>query len=157
MILLLRGVPVRRIKVEILLYSSFYLKESIENKGVKRYNVEYTYFFNFTYIYLFKIIRRLFMKLNTIIEEKTCTIAIEGSIDALAAQELEQAVNDAAPQCEKMILDMSQVDYISSGGLRAVVGANHTVGKGNLVLRGLAPNVLEIFRLTGFTKYLIIE
>ena len=97
------------------------------------------------------------MKLNTIIEEKTCTIKIEGSIDAQTASELEQVVNEVAPRCEKMVLDMSNVDYISSGGLRAVVGANHIVGKGNLTLRGLAPNVLEIFRLTGFTKYLIIE
>ena len=97
------------------------------------------------------------MKLNTSFEEKTCPIAIEGSIDTLTAGELEQAVNDAAPKCEKMILDMSKVDYISSGGLRVVVGANHTVGNGNLILRGLAPNVLEIFRLTGFTKYLTIE
>ena len=97
------------------------------------------------------------MKLNSTFEEKICTIAIEGSIDALTANELEQAVNEAAPNCEKMILDMAKVDYISSGGLRVVVGANHTVGKGKLVLRNLEPNVLEIFRLTGFTKYLTIE
>ena len=97
------------------------------------------------------------MKLNTTFEEKTCTIIIEGSIDTLTAGDLEQTVNSAAPRCEKMIFDMSQVDYISSGGLRVVVGANHTMGKGNLTLRGLAPNVMEIFRLTGFTKYLDIE
>ena len=97
------------------------------------------------------------MKLSTQFEEKTCMIAIEGSIDALSAGELEKAVKEAAPKCEKMVLDMSKVDYISSGGLRVVVGANHTVGKGNLVLRGLAPNVMEIFRLTGFNKYLTIE
>ena len=97
------------------------------------------------------------MKLNTTFDEKHCIIAIEGSIDALTAGELEKAVTDAAPQCEKMILDMSGADYISSGGLRVVVGANHTVGKGNLTLRGLSPNVLEIFRLTGFTKVLNIE
>lgn len=97
------------------------------------------------------------MNLNTAFEEKTCTITIEGSIDALTSRELEQAVNDAAPQCEKMVLDMTKVDYISSAGLRVVVGANHTVGKDNLTLRGLSDNVMEIFRLTGFTKYLNIE
>lgn len=97
------------------------------------------------------------MKLNTSFDDKNCTIMIEGSIDTLTARDLEQAVNDAAPKCEKMILDMEKVDYISSGGLRVVVGANRTVGKGNLTLRNLAPNVLEIFRLTGFTKVLNIE
>ena len=97
------------------------------------------------------------MTLNTIFDEKNCTIYIEGSIDTLMARELEQAVNEAAPKCEKMVLDMEKVDYISSGGLRVVVGANRTVGKGNLTLKNLAPNVLEIFRLTGFTKVLNIE
>ena len=97
------------------------------------------------------------MELNTTFEEKVCTIVIEGDIDTLTASELDQAVNVAAPKCEKMILDMSKVDYISSGGLRVVVGANHTLGKGNLTLRGLAPNVYEIFRLTGFTKVLDIQ
>lgn len=97
------------------------------------------------------------MNLNTIFDEKTCTIVIEGSIDTLTARDLDRAVNEAAPKCEKMILDMEKVDYISSGGLRVVVGANRTVGKGNLTLKNLAPNVLEIFRLTGFTKVLNIE
>ncbi len=97
------------------------------------------------------------MKLHATFEEKTCTIAIEGSIDTLTAPELDREINAALPQCEKMILDMSGVDYISSAGLRVVVGANHTVGKGNLTLKGLSTNVYEIFRMTGFTKYMNIE
>ena len=97
------------------------------------------------------------MKINTTYEEKICTLTVEGSIDALTAPELEQAVNTAAPQCEKMIIDMTDVDYISSAGLRVVVGANHKVGTGNLSVRGLSTNVYEIFRMTGFTKYLNIE
>lgn len=97
------------------------------------------------------------MKINTTFEEKICTITIEGQIETLTAPELEQAINDAAPKCEKMILDMTDVDYISSGGLRVVVGANHKLGKEKFKLKGLAPNVYEIFRLTGFTKYLDIE
>jgi anti-anti-sigma factor len=101
--------------------------------------------------------RRLSMKLNVTNEDKICTIMIEGSIDALTSPELEQAISGAAPVCEKMILDMTGVDYISSAGLRTVVAANQKLGKDNLTLKGLAPNVLEIFRLTGFTKFFNIE
>ncbi len=97
------------------------------------------------------------MKLNTVFEEKVCTLSIEGEIDTLTAPELEQAINDAVPNCEKMIIDFSQVTYISSGGLRVIIGANHTIGKENLILRGMAQNVYEIFRLTGFTNFLNIE
>jgi anti-sigma B factor antagonist len=97
------------------------------------------------------------MLINTAMNEKTCTLTLEGSVDTLSARELTQAVNDAAQSCEKMIFDMTKVDYISSGGLRAVVLASHLVGRENLTLRSLSPNVLEIFRLTGFTKHLNIE
>ena len=97
------------------------------------------------------------MNITTVIEEKICTITLEGCLDALSSQELTLAVDAAAPDCEKMVLDMTLVDYISSSGLRAIVGANHLLGRENLILRGLSPNVLEIFRLTGFTKYLNIE
>ena len=97
------------------------------------------------------------MNITSTTQNNTCTLAVEGSIDTLTAPELEQAVNAAAPSCEKMILDMSGVDYISSAGLRVVVGANHTVGKDNLTLKGLSRNVYEIFRMTGFTKFFTIE
>lgn len=97
------------------------------------------------------------MKLNTSYEDNKCIIAIEGSIDALTSGELEQAVNAAAPQCDSMVLDMTGVDYISSAGLRAVVGASKTVGREKLTLRGMSVNVMEIFRMTGFTKVLNIE
>ena len=97
------------------------------------------------------------MKLTTFTEDKTCTLAIEGSIDAITSPELDKAIAEATADCEKLILDMSRVDYISSAGLRVIVGANHSLGKDNLTLRGLAPNVAEIFRITGFTRVLNIE
>ncbi len=52
---------------------------------------------------------------------------------------------------------MTLVDYISSSGLRAVVGANHLLGWGNLTLRGLSPFVKEIFWATGLDEFLNIE
>lgn len=97
------------------------------------------------------------MKLNTTFEDKNCTIAIEGNIDTFTSPELEQEISAAGQKCEKMILDMTGVDYISSAGLRVIVGANHSLGKGNLKLIGLKTNVYEIFRITGFTKHIDIE
>ena len=97
------------------------------------------------------------MKLNTTIADKTNTISIEGSIDALTSHELEDEVNRCAGQCDKLILDMTGVDYISSAGLRVIVGASQTIGKANLTLRGLNANVMEIFNITGFSNVLNIE
>jgi len=84
-------------------------------------------------------------------------LTLEGRLDTVTAPELEKALTPIPQGVDTLVYDFSKVDYISSGGLRVVVGANRTVGKGNLTLKNLAPNVLEIFRLTGFTKVLNIE
>ena len=97
------------------------------------------------------------MTVTTTKDNNTVTVAVEGSIDTLTAPELEHAISEAIPACDRIILDMSGVDYISSAGLRVVVGANQNIGKDNLTLRGVSQNVYEIFRMTGFTKFLNIE
>lgn len=97
------------------------------------------------------------MELTVTFQDKTATIAIVGSIDTLTSQDLSKAVSDTAPQCEKMILNMTEVEYISSAGLRAIIAANRSLGKDNLILRGVNKNVMEVFRMTGFNRALNIE
>ena len=99
------------------------------------------------------------MTLNTIFDEKNCTIFIEGSIDTLTARELEQAVNEAAPKCEKMVLDMEKVDYISSGGLRVLLAIEQQMEDrgGGLRLIHVNENIIEIFELVGFMDVVTVD
>lgn len=97
------------------------------------------------------------MELTVTFQDKTATVTIVGSIDTLTSQELSDKITQTAPDCEKMILDMNGVDYISSAGLRAIIAANRMLGKDNLILRGVNKNVMEVFRMTGFVKALKIE
>ena len=92
------------------------------------------------------------MNITTAIEEKICTITLEGSIDALSSQELTQAVDAAAPDCEKMILDMTLVDYISSSGLRVILGFHHTMENrgGDLKLIHVNEYIRDVLNLVGF-------
>ena len=83
---------------------------------------------------------------------------MKGRIDTLTAPELEQTVQENASQYDSMIMDMSGVDYISSAGLRVMVYAHQAmVNKGGLTLKGVNRNVMEIFRLTGFSRVIRIE
>ena len=97
------------------------------------------------------------MTITQSLNDKTCTLLVDGRIDTLTSAELEQAVNTNAPLCEKLVLDLAGVDYISSAGIRTVLNARKTVGGDNLTLRNLNRNVFEIFKMTGFTKVLNIE
>ncbi len=91
-------------------------------------------------------------------EENVCTLMIEGRIDTVTAPELEKMIRENADDCNKMILDMSGVDYISSAGLRVFLVAHRLMEKKNgFVLKGLTKNVLTILQMTGFDSTLHIK
>ena len=51
----------------------------------------------------------------------TVIISIDGRIDTNTAMEFGEQVNDALDNIENLILDFSNVEYISSLGLRAIL------------------------------------
>ncbi len=98
------------------------------------------------------------MTLNATVNENVCTIAAVGEIDTLTAPQLEQAIADNAAGCDKVVLDMSGVTYISSAGLRVVIAVHRDMEKkGGLSVKGLNENVRGVFKMTGFDRVLHIE
>ena len=61
------------------------------------------------------------MNITVIKEENVCTLLIEGRIDTVTSAELNSTFQENAAGCDKMIFDMSGVDYISSAGLVAQI------------------------------------
>lgn len=82
------------------------------------------------------------------------TILIEGRLDTLTAPTLEQELLGENP--EKLTLDLSKLDYISSAGLRIVLKLRKQL-KENLVIKNANELVRDVFELTGFASILIIE
>lgn len=97
------------------------------------------------------------MKIETTLSDKVCTLVIHGRIDTLTSPELEKSVKVNAEKCNKMIFDMTDVDYISSAGIRVIVLAHKTMGEERLVLKSVSGNVMEILNMTGFTNVLKFE
>ncbi len=75
-------------------------------------------------------------------------------LDAVTAVELEAFLqSELYAQHINLILDLSQVTYLSSSGLRALLRIRRqaqSVG-GDLVLAEMAPRVREVFDMIGFT------
>ncbi|SFT92538.1 STAS domain-containing protein [Sedimentitalea nanhaiensis] len=66
---------------------------------------------------------------------------------AIQFKEEMRAQTSAGPQ--RVILDLSTVDFIDSSGLGAIVAAMKQLGEGRrLDLAGLTPTVSKVFRLT---------
>ncbi len=74
----------------------------------------------------------------------------EARIDASVAISFKEAMAEASKEGpERVILDLSNVDFIDSSGLGAVVASMKLLGDGRrLELAGLTPLVAKVFRLT---------
>ena len=54
------------------------------------------------------------------------------------------------------MLDFKNLEYISSAGLRVLLGA-HKAMKGNLIVKNANQTLMEVFDITGFADILTIE
>jgi anti-anti-sigma factor len=86
-------------------------------------------------------------------------LQIEGRLDAESAQEAETTVRDVLKQgSRRMLFDLSQMEYISSAGLRVILMAVKELRnkQGKVVLCGLTPYVKEIFDVSNFSSIIPI-
>lgn len=98
------------------------------------------------------------MNLKTTAENNTATIAIDGRLDTITSPELTAEIEKVAPANDKLILDVSGLEYISSAGVRALVTAHKRMTqKGGFIVKSPNKNVLEIIKLTGLTAILNIQ
>jgi len=81
-----------------------------------------------------------------------------GRIDITSTPELENEVNSEIDTISYLTIDMSEVDYISSVGLRALLSFQKQLSqKGQMKIVNVKSEVLKIFEMVGFDKVLNIE
>ena len=99
------------------------------------------------------------MTINKTLENDTLTVAIEGRIDTQTAPELEEALKESVDGVTHLVLDFTQVAYISSAGLRTVLTAQNWMDakKGTMVIKNAAKVILNVFKVTGFDSFLTLE
>jgi anti-sigma B factor antagonist len=81
-------------------------------------------------------------------------ISLRGRLDAITSPSVEEKLISLLNQGERrLVLDFSDLIYISSVGLRVLVlvAKNLQKTKGRLALAALNKHVHEIFRIAGFT------
>lgn len=88
-------------------------------------------------------------------EFKRCTVIdVSGRIDSATAPQLAAVIDDLTDegQCN-LVLDMSDVDFISSAGLRVLIDTQKTcqrLNRGELVLADVPEPIYGAFDLAGF-------
>ena len=85
-------------------------------------------------------------------------IEIVGRLDTTTAPVLEKAINEDIGDTKNLVLDLKAVQYISSAGLRVLLGTQKRMQKiGSMKVVNVCEAVMEVFEMTGFADILVIE
>ena len=81
-----------------------------------------------------------------------------GEINSVTAPELEEVIKNDLNGVKVLIFDFSELEYLSSAGLRVLLVAQKLMNKkGPMSVRNVNSNVMEILDITGFSNVLDIE
>ena len=85
-------------------------------------------------------------------------ILLTGALDTVTSVEAEEHFNAAAERFDQIILNMSDLKYVSSAGLRIIKLLHVKMNKkdGKLLISNVNDNVMEVFEITGFAGLLNI-
>lgn len=88
-------------------------------------------------------------------EFKRCAVVeVSGRIDSATAPQLGAVLKDFTNQGQcNLVLDMSDVDFISSAGLRVLIDTQKTcqrLNRGEMILADVPEPIYEAFDLAGF-------
>ncbi|MDO4479044.1 MAG: STAS domain-containing protein [Lachnospiraceae bacterium] len=98
------------------------------------------------------------MTIDLLKNDAAATLKLAGRLDTMTAPELEATVNGLDDAVTDLVIDMTGIEYISSAGLRVLLGAQKKMSKvGSLKLTGVNDAVMEVFEITGFSDILTIE
>ena len=85
------------------------------------------------------------------------TLNLSGRLDTTTAPDLEKVIVSELPGIQKLVLDLADLEYISSAGLRVLLMAQKSMSQKD-GMDVLHPNelIMEVFDVTGFTDILNI-
>lgn len=91
-------------------------------------------------------------------DRNALTLSLEGRLDTTTSPQLEAELSASLDGITKLTLDMAQLAYLSSAGLRVILSAQKRMNKqGQMVVQNVNETIMEVFEVTGFVDILTIE
>ena len=97
------------------------------------------------------------MKIVSRDDSSATIISVKGRIDAMTSPDFENYLSNLLKQEKNnLIINLGELEYISSAGLRVILSVAKTVkaNQGNLLFCGLQGSAKEIFEISGFCSIL---
>lgn len=94
------------------------------------------------------------MELNETAEGSVTVIAVSGRLDNVTSATLAEHLSSTLGTQRRLLLELSQLEYISSAGFRVLLVAAKRAKEtdAQIVLAGLAGQVRQLFEVGGFLK-----
>ena len=96
------------------------------------------------------------MTINVERDFEFVTLEITGRLDTTTAPNLESIINELSEDTKELVFDMSGVEYISSAGIRVLLGAYKKINsnQGKVRIEKVNDMVREVFEMTGLLEML---
>lgn len=96
------------------------------------------------------------MELEFINENGRLTVKVIGKLDTMTAPKLEEELSKKIEGINEIVFDFEELKYISSSGIRVLVGTGKKVNNNMIIVKPL-DEVMEVFTITGLTRVFKIE
>jgi len=98
------------------------------------------------------------MTINKIKEGEKITLLLEGWLDVETSPELDEYLK-SMPEVKNLTMDFSQLEYISSSGVRSIVSAYRKQKEieGSFEIINVSDEVMDIFSMTGLNRKISIK
>jgi anti-sigma B factor antagonist len=97
------------------------------------------------------------MEIKTTLMKRCVLFAVSGRVDSATSPDLQNTMNDVIEEGNyKLVLDLNEVDFISSAGLWVLVNAQKKCkrfNRGELVLAAVPQRIHNALDLAGFIPY----
>ena len=98
------------------------------------------------------------LKIDMKSEGKDVELTLSGRLDTTTAPELDAKLKAVFGGAENLTFDFTDLEYISSAGLRVLLSAQKVMSKqGSMKLTHVSKSVMDIFVVTGFSEILTIN
>ena len=85
-------------------------------------------------------------------------LQVAGRLDTTTAPALDKAIVENINGIKSLVLDLKELEYISSAGLRVLLSAQKKMQQiGEMKVINVCEEVMEVFEITGFADILVIE
>jgi len=90
--------------------------------------------------------------------ESAVDMVLDGRLDTNTSPQLDAAIKENIAGVQELYIDMKDLKYISSAGLRVILSAQKQMNRqGKMVIRNVGEAIMDVFEVTGFVDILTIE